>query len=208
MQETWVWSLGQEDPLEEDMATHSSILNWKIPWTEGPGKFPKSRTQLSRHVSFNIIIFSNWWEYQTTLPVSWEKHLLLMLSRFSRFRLCATPVSALLMIPKPLTGWITTNWKILKEKGIPDHLTCLLRNLCASQEATVRTRHGTMDWFKIGKGVHQGCILSPCLYYIQNTSCEMSDWMKYKLESSLLGEISITLDMQTTPPLWQKAKRN
>ena len=55
-------------------------------------------------------------------------------------------------------------WKILKEMGIPDHLTCLLRNLCAVQEATVRTGHGTMDWFKIGKGVHQGCILSPCLF--------------------------------------------
>ena len=60
--------------------------------------------------------------------------------------------------------WITTNWKILKEIGIPDHLTCLLRNLYAGQEATVRTGRGTMDWFQIGKGVHQGCILSPCLF--------------------------------------------
>ena len=60
--------------------------------------------------------------------------------------------------------WITTNWKILKEMGIPDHLTCLLRNLYAGQEATVRTGHGTADWFQIGKGVHQGCILSPCLF--------------------------------------------
>ena len=55
-------------------------------------------------------------------------------------------------------------WKILKEMGIPDHLTCLLRNLHASREATVTTGHGTMDWFKIGKGVRQGCILSPCLF--------------------------------------------
>ena len=55
-------------------------------------------------------------------------------------------------------------WKILKEMGIPDHLTCLLRNLYAGQEATVRTGHGAMDWFQIGKGVHQGCILSPCLF--------------------------------------------
>ena len=60
--------------------------------------------------------------------------------------------------------WITTNWKILKEMGIPDHLTCLLRNLYAGQEATVRTGYGTTDWFQIGKGVHQGCILSPCLF--------------------------------------------
>ena len=68
-------------------------------------------------------------------------------------------------MPKPLTVWITTNWKILKEMGIPDHLTCLLRNLCAGQEATVRTGYGTTDWFQIGK-VHQGCILSPCLFNI------------------------------------------
>ena len=60
--------------------------------------------------------------------------------------------------------WITTNWKILKEMGIPDQLTCLLRNLYADQEATVRTGHGTIDWFKIRKGVCQGCILSPCLF--------------------------------------------
>ena len=55
-------------------------------------------------------------------------------------------------------------WKILKETGIPDHMTCLLRNLYAGQEATVRTGHGTTDWFQIGKSVHQGCILSPCLF--------------------------------------------
>ena len=68
-------------------------------------------------------------------------------------------------MPKPLTVWITTNYgKVLKEMGIPDHLTCLLRNLYAGQEATVRTEHGTMDWFQIGKGVSQGCILSPCLF--------------------------------------------
>ena len=72
--------------------------------------------------------------------------------------------SALLTTPKPLTMWITTLWKILKEIGIPDHFTCLLRNLYAGQEATVRMRHGTTDWFQIGKGVRQGCILSPCLF--------------------------------------------
>ena len=71
--------------------------------------------------------------------------------------------SALLTMPKPLTVWITTNWKILKEMGMSDHLTCLLKNLYPGQEATVRTGHGTTDWFQIGKGVHQGCILSPCL---------------------------------------------
>ena len=88
-----------------------------------------------------------------------------------------TSISALLTMPKPLTVWITINWKILKEMGIPDHLTCLLRNLYAGQQATVRTGHGT-DWFQIGKGVRQGCILSPCLfnfyaeYIMRNTGLE------------------------------------
>ena len=67
-------------------------------------------------------------------------------------------------MPKPLTVWITTDWKILQEMGIPNHLTCLLRNLYAGQEATVRTGHGTTDCFQTRKGVHQGCILSPCLF--------------------------------------------
>ena len=73
-----------------------------------------------------------------------------------------TSISALLTTPKLLTVWITTNWKILKGVGIPDHLTCLLRNLYAGQEAPFTTGHGTIDWFQNGKGVHQGCILSPC----------------------------------------------
>ena len=75
-----------------------------------------------------------------------------------------TSISALLTMPKPLTVCFTINWKILKEMGIPDHLTCFLRNLYAGQEATVRTKHGTTDWFQIGKGVRQGCILSSCLF--------------------------------------------
>ena len=100
-------------------------------------------------------------------------------------------------------------WKILQEMGIPDYLTCLLRNLYAGQKATVRTWHGTTEWFKIWKGVCQGCILSSCLfnlfaeYIMQNAS-----WIEHKLESRLPGEISITSDMQITPPLWQKVKRN
>ena len=100
-------------------------------------------------------------------------------------------------------------WEILQEMGIPDHLTCLLRNLYAGQEATVRTRHGTTDWFQTGKGAGQGCILSSCLFnlyaeYIR----EMPGWMKHKLESRLPGEMSITSDTQMTPPLWQKVKSN
>ena len=100
-------------------------------------------------------------------------------------------------------------WKILKEMGIPDHLTCLLRNLYAGQGATVRTGHGTTDWFQVGKGGRQGCILSPCLFnlYAEYIMRE-AGLRKYKLESILPGEISITSDMQMTPPLWQKVKRN
>ena len=100
-------------------------------------------------------------------------------------------------------------WKILKEMGIPDHLTCLLRNIYAGQEATLRTGHGTADWFHVGKGGRQGCILSPCLFnlyaeYIMRNG----GWNKHKLESRLPGEMSITSDMQKLPLLWQKVKRN
>ena len=83
-----------------------------------------------------------------------------------------TSSSALLTTPKQLTVWITTNWKILQEMRISDHLSGHLRNLYAGQEATVRTGHGTADWFQIRKGVHQGCILSH-LTYMQSTSCKM-----------------------------------
>ena len=92
---------------------------------------------------------------------------------------------------------------------IPDHITCLLRNLYAGQEATVRTAHGTTQWFQTGKGECQGCILSPAyLTYMQITSYKMPDWMKINLESRLPGEISIISDMQMTAPLWQKVKKN
>ena len=100
-------------------------------------------------------------------------------------------------------------WKILKEMAIPDHLTCLLRNRYAGQEVPVRTGHGTTDWFQIGKGGCQGCILSPCLFNL---------YAEYVMRNARLdeaqagikkaGEISITSDMQMTPPLWQKVKRN
>ena len=93
--------------------------------------------------------------------------------------------------------------------GIPDHLTYLLRILYAGQGAIVRPGYGTKDWFQTGKGVHQGYILHPAfLNYMQSTSYETPGWMKHKLESKLLGEISITSDMQMIPHLWQKVKKN
>ena len=120
-----------------------------------------------------------------------------------------TSTSALLTTEKHLTVWITTNWKILKEMGIPDHLTCLLRNLYAGLEATVRTGHGTTDWFQIEKGVCQGGVLSPCLsilyaeYIMWNARLEEA-----QARIKIAGEISITSDMQLPPSLWQKAKKN
>ena len=100
-------------------------------------------------------------------------------------------------------------WKILQEIGIPDHFNCILRNLYAGQEATVRTGHGTTGWFQIDKGAHQGCILSPCLFNL---------YTKYVMRNAGLNEAqaglkitrrkSVTLDMQMTPPLRQKVKKN
>ena len=99
-------------------------------------------------------------------------------------------------------------WKILKEMGIPDHMTCLLRNLYAGEEATVRTGHGTTDWFQIGKRVCQDCILPPCLfnfyaeYIMRNARLEEAQG-----GIKIAGEISVTSDTQMTPALWQKMKR-
>ena len=89
--------------------------------------------------------------------------------------------------------WITTNFGKFLEMGIPDHLTCILRNLYAGQEATVKTGHGIADWFQIGKGIGQGCISSLCLFNLcPEYLMIMLGWMMHKLESKLPGEISIT----------------
>ena len=93
-------------------------------------------------------------------------------------------------MPKPLSVWITTNWKILQEMGIQDHLTCLLRNLYAGQEGTVRTGHGTTDWFQIGKGVHQGCILSPCLFNL---------YAEYIMRNAWLDEAFLLVNYKVIP---------
>ena len=120
-----------------------------------------------------------------------------------------TSTSVLLSMPKTLTVSIMTNWKFLKEIEIPDYLTCLLRNLYAGQEATVRTGHGTTDWFQIGKGGCQGCILSPCLfnlyaeYIMRNAGLD-----EVQAGIKIAGRISKTSDMQMTPPLWQKMNKN
>ena len=132
MHETSVQFLGQEDPLEKWMATHSSILAWRIPWTEEPGGLQSMGLQR---------VENNW-----ATELNW----------------------------KPLTAWITTNLKILQETGIPDYLTCLMRNLYAGQEATVRTGHRTTDGFQI---VHLGCILSPWLFNLYAEYIMRDAWL-------------------------------
>ena len=99
-----------------------------------------------------------------------------------------TSTSASLAMLKPLTVWITINWKILKEMGIPDQLTCLLRNLYVGQEATVRTGCGTTVWFQIGKGVHQACILSPCLFNL---------YAEYIMRNARLDETQAGINITT-----------
>ena len=108
-----------------------------------------------------------------------------------------------------MTVWITINWKILKEMGIPDHLICLLRNFYAGQEATVKTGHGTTDWFQIRKGVCQGCILLPCLfnlyagYIMRNTGLDEA-----QASIKIAGRNINNLRYADDTPLWQKVKKN
>ena len=118
-------------------------------------------------LGFNSTWTKNFQMYKVDLEKAEEPEIKLpasigSLKKQESFR--KTSISALLIMLKPLTVWITINCGKFWEMGIPDHLPCLLRNLYAGQEATVRTGHGTTDWFQIGKGVRQGCILSPCLF--------------------------------------------
>ena len=112
-------------------------------------------------------------------------------------------------MPKPLSVWFTTNWKILQETGILDHLTCLLRNLYAGQEATVRTGYGTTDWFQVGKEVHQGCILASCLfdlyaeYFMRNAGLEEA-----QAGTKIAGRNINNLRYADDTTLWQKVKKN
>ena len=135
MRDTWVQSLGGEDPLEKEMATHSSTLAWKISWTEEPCRLQSMESQRVGHDWVTSLHF-------TSKSFDYVDHNKL--------------------------------WKILKEMGVPDHLTCLLRKLHAGQEAPVRTRYGTTGWFKTGKGVRQGYVYCHHAYltYMQSTSWE------------------------------------
>ena len=100
-------------------------------------------------------------------------------------------------------------WKILQEMRITDHLTRILRNLCAGQEATVRTGHGTINWFQIRKGIHQGCILSPCLFNLYEEYIMQNAGLDEAQAGIKIARRNINnLTSQMTPPLWQKAKKN
>ena len=200
--------------VEKEMATHSSIIACKSPWTEEPGRLQS----MGLHDWACVHEGGGRWVGSNKV-VELKKKKKMQRNQRSN---CQHPLdhTKSKRVPEKhllLLYWLCQNlcvnhnklWKILKEMRIPDHLTCLLRNLYAGQEATIRTRHGTTDQVQIGKGVCQGCILSPCLFnYMQSTSWEMLDWMKHKLESRLPGEISITSETQMIPPLWQKVMRN
>ena len=100
-------------------------------------------------------------------------------------------------------------WKILKDMGIRDHLTCLLRNVYSGEEATVRTGHGTTDWFQIGKGVCQGCIMSPCLFNLYAEYITQNAGLDKAQAGIKIARRNINnSDTQMTPPLWQKVKKN
>ena len=142
-------------------------------------------------------------EPEIKLPTSIESS-----KKQDSFRKTAT--FALLITPKAF-DCVDHNklWKILKEMGIPDHLTCLLRNIYAVQETTVRNGHGTTDWFQIGKGVHQGHTLSLCLFNVYaEYIMRIAGLDEAQAGIKIAGEVSITSDMQMTPYLRQKEKRN
>ena len=164
-------------------------------------------------LGFNSMWNKNFQMYNLDLEKAEEPEIKLPISIGSQKKqenFGKTSASASLSRLKALTVWITTNWKTLKVVSIPDYLTCLLRNLYGGQEATVWTELETMDCFQIGKGVCQGCILSPCLFNL---------YAEYIMRNARLDEaqagikiagryIPITLDMRVIPPLWKKVKRN
>ena len=198
------------------MAPHSCTHAWKIPWMEEPGRLQSMGSLRVGHdwaTSLSLFTFMHW--HPTPAFLSGESQGQRSLVGCHLWGCIDLDMTALLTMPKPLTMWITINcgkfWKTWEYQTTrpASWETCMLTcNLYAGQEATVRTGHGTTDWFQIGKGVHQDCILSPWLHHenIVSTSWEILGWKKHKLESRLLEEISITSNRQMTPPVWQKVK--
>ena len=185
------------------MATHSSILVWRIPWREETGRLQSMGSQRVRHnwatslthshaskVMLKILQvwlqqYVNFQMFKLVLEKAEEPEIKLQKSAGSSKKQGSsrkTSISPLLTMPKPSTVWITANcWKFL-EMGIPDHLTCFLRNLYAGQVATVRTGHGTKNRFQNGKG--QGYILSPCLFNLYAEYIMRNTWL-YKAQGGI-----------------------
>ena len=175
VRETWVRSLGWEDPLEKKMATYSSTLAWKIPWTEEPGGLQSMGSQRVRH------------DWATSLSFTF----------------------ALLTMPKPLTVWITINCgKFFKSWEYQTTWPASWEICMHVKKQQLVLYMGQQTGSKLGKSVKAIYCHLAYLTYMQSTSCDMLGWMKDKLESRLPGEISITSDMQVTPPLWQKVNKN
>ena len=194
MWETWVWFLSWEDPLKNRKATHFSILAWKIArfqqsmnheLPDVQAGFKKGKGTRNQIANICCIIEK---------ARGFKKNTYFCFIDYAKTFDCVDHNEL---------------WKVIKELGIPDHLTCLLRKLCAGQEAIVRTGRGTTDWFQIGKGIRQGCILSPCLfslyaeYIMRNAGVDEA-----QAGIKIAEEISITSDMQMAQPLWQKVKKN
>ena len=165
-----------------------------FPCYEGYAQNPSN--QASEVCELRTYIWTDWVEVVVEEP---EIKLLTFIGSW-RKQGSSRKASASLTMLNSLTVWNTTNWKILKEMGLPNNLICFLKNLYAGQKKPVRIRYGTTDWFKIEKGVRQDYILSPCLFnlYAECIS-EMPGWMNHKPESRLLGQISTTSDMQMIP---------
>ena len=174
--------------LEKEMETQSGVLAWRIPGIGEPGGLPSMGSHRVGH------------DWSDLAAAAAEKA-----REFQKnIYFCFTDYA------KAFDGVDHDKlWKILQETGIPDHLTCLLRNLYAGQEATVRTIHGTTNWFWIGKRVHQGSILSPCLFNLYVEYIMRNAGLEEAQAGIKIARRNINIsDMQMTPPLWQKVKRD
>ena len=175
------------------MTIHFSTLAWKIPRTKEPPRLQSMGSQKVGHYWVTSLSFFSYYMVIEKAREFQENIYLCFIDYTKAFE------------------YLDQNkmLKMLKEMGIPDCLTYLLRNLYVRQETTVRTGYETTNCFKIGKGVWQGYISLPCICnFMQNTSWEMPGWMNHKLESRLPGKISTTSDMQMIPLWWQKVKKN
>ena len=174
----WIWSLGREDTTEEATASHSSLLAWRSPWTEDPGR-PQSIGAQSW----------TWLKWQHTHCIV-GKARELQKDIYHSFIDCT----------KALTLDHSKLRKILKELGISDRFTWLLRNLYAGQETTVRNRRGTTDWFKTGEGAHPDHILSPCLFNLYADFTKRNAGLgESQAGPRFPGEISTTSGMPMKP---------